>query len=296
MEFNSLLKRCLGLRRSDVLGLPTIYKTIDRKYGHYFFHQKYSANDIINCLRTFGISKGSNIFIHCGWDAFYNFQGNEKDLIDALIELIGPEGTLAMPAMPLLKKKKFDVRKTVTKAGLLAETFRRYPGVERSANVKHSVCALGPLAQELTCTHQNSLIRFDENSPYYKLCFHNFKIVSLGLLPYFIGTIIHCVEATMWRTVPYFSRFYDFNNLVEQYYIDKNGKEQSYKEASERGGVRSLYIRNQYLLKRYFDKQFRGKARISNLFIGYVDAEYTYNRLCELAKKGIVLYIKPKFH
>lgn len=293
MNIKTILKKILGLKHSDVLGIPSIYTNLDRKYGSLFFRKKYSTNDIINKLRLWGITEGSNVFIHCGWDSFYNFQGDECELIDAVLSLIGPKGTLAMPAMPLIRKKTFDVRKTITKAGMLAETFRRYPGVQRSANVKHSVCALGPLAKELTCSHHKSLIRFDENSPYFKLCKNNFKVVSLGLLPYFIGTIIHCVEATMWREVPYFASFYDFDNLIEQHYIDVDGIEKTYFEASERGGVRSLFSRNQYILMRYFDKKYRGKARISNLFVSYVDADYTYTRLCQLAKDGIFLYVKP---
>ena len=297
MSFLSLIKRLAGLKPNEILDDYLIRRNFDIKYGRFFYRKKYDTIEIINALKSLGVGPGSNVFIHCGWDAFYNYTGSENELIDSIIDLIGPQGTLAMPAIPLLRKGKlFNLKRSVTSAGILAETFRRYPGVKRSANVRHSVCALGPLAEELVGSHHHSLIRFDENSPYYKMCMMDFKIVTMGLPAFFIGTIMHCVEATLWREMPYFKGFYDFENKVERHYIDEDGVEQSYFEYADRQGVRSLFFRNQIILKKHFDKKERGKVRVSNLQISYVDASYTYQRLCELARRGIVMYIKPKFH
>ena len=292
----NVIKKLVGLKKTDVLDDYLIWRNLDIKYGPYIHRKKYQTKDLIDILKGFGVERGSNVFIHCGWDAFYNYEGSEKELLDAIIALIGPEGTLAMPAIPLIRKKKFDVRKTVTSAGFLAETFRRYPGVKRSANVRHSVCALGPLAEELTNSHHKSLIRFDENSPFYKMCQLDFKVVTMGLPAYFIGTIIHCVEGTLWKEIPYFRDFYDTEHLVRQEYVDAEGNDSFYLEATDRCGVRSLFMRNQWLLHRYFDKHYRAKKKISNLQVSYVQAEYTFRRLCELARQGIVFYIKPRYH
>lgn len=292
-----LIKKAVGLKKTDLLDDLLIRQNWNIKYGPFFHRRKYGTKDIIDVLKGFGIGRGSNLFIHSSWDAFYNYLGNEQELIDAVLDLIGPEGTLAMPAIPLIRKGKlFNVKRSVTSAGLMPETFRHYPGVKRSANVRHSVCALGPLAEELTGTHHQSLIRFDENSPFYKMCkTGDFKVVSIGLPAYFIGTIIHCTEATMWREIPYFRSFYDFEHKVEHRYIDEEGMERSYWEAGDRCGARSLFSRNQRILRRWFDPTKRGKKRISNLWVSYVDADYTYQRLCELARQGVVLYIRPKF-
>lgn len=297
MDFKSNIKKLLGLKQSDLISFIPIKRRWQLKYGKYFYKKKYTTDSVIEALKKLGIDRGSNLFIHSSWDFFNNYLGSEDELIDAIIDMIGPEGTLAMPAMPLLRKNKiFNVRKSVTNAGFLAEAFRKHEGVLRSRNVKHSVCAYGPLAEELTATHHESLIRFDEKSPFFKTIQYDFKIVSMGLEPYFIGTIIHCVEATMWQEMSYFADIYDFDHLVEQHYIDYDGEERVYYEAKELKHVRGDHYRNNYLLWRYFDKRHRGKTRVSNLVITYVDAKYTYERLCELARKGIVLYIIPKFH
>ena len=297
MSFKQLLRKVLRLKDSDLISFVPVKKRWQLKYGKYFYRKKYTTEEVIDTLVHLGIGQGSNLFVHSSWDFFYNYLGNEDELIDSIIDLIGPEGTLAMPAMPLLRKNKvFDVRKSVTKAGMLAEAFRRHEGVLRSRNVLHSVCAFGPLAEELVSKHHQSLIRFDENSPFYKTIQYNFRIVTLGLDPFFVGTIIHCVEATMWKEMPYFAELYDFEHLVQRKYIDYDGMEKSYFEATEIRHVRSDHYRTNYIIWRYFDKHYRGKAKISNLCVTYVEARYTYDRLCELAKKGIVLYIIPRFH
>ncbi len=295
-QIKLLIKSILGLKKSQTLDSRTIIKQYDKKIRNKFYKKKYNTKDIVEKLKELGVNKGDNILVHSSWDAFNNYKGTPKELIDALLDLIGPEGTIAMPAYPLIRKKLFDVRNSVTKAGILSETFRHYPNVKRSANVSHSVCALGPKAVYLTKDHNLSKIRFDEFSPYYRACLLDFKIISLGLPTYFMGTICHCVEATMWKEIPYFKSFFNYNDLIEQHYIGEDGVEHSYKEYKEVVHVRNDYFRNQYIYWRYFDKKHRSRSHISNLRIGRFDSKYGYERLCELAKKGIVLYITPKFY
>ena len=123
---------------------------------HKNLYKKYSTDELINVLKSLGIRKGSRLFIHSSWDQFYNYQGNQIEMIEALIDEIGPKGTLAMPAIPinLGPNKIFDVRKTPSSAGYLTEIFRRYPSVKRSINLMHSVCAIGPHADHLIKDHQ----------------------------------------------------------------------------------------------------------------------------------------------
>lgn len=291
----SLIKRVFGLNSSQTLSMFNVIKKIHLKLGHFVFRKKYGTKEIIDSLMAVGICQGDNVFIHSSWDEFYNYQGNVEELIKAIVDYIGPQGTVAMPAIPFIRKRLFDVRKTVTKAGILPESFRKYKGVERSPNVRHSVCAFGPLAHDIVCTHNMSKIRFDENSPFYKMCTHNFKVVSLGLPTYFLGTIIHCVEATMYKELPYFKSFYDFNApLVEFRYIDALGEEQVYYEIKDALHPRGNTLRSQRIINRYFDKSKLNKTRISNLQIGCSESGYVYKRLCELAKKGVIIYEWPK--
>jgi len=79
-------------------------------------------------------------------------------VVRALIEVLGKDGTLAMPAAtpqcvepdPLTV---FVTETTPTKMGTIAETFRTWPGTLRSTHPLESVCARGPLAAEVTSVH-----------------------------------------------------------------------------------------------------------------------------------------------
>lgn len=294
-RIKQVLRKIFHLKRNETLSTANVISKLNRFILNHLFHTRYSTPELIAKIHSLGIGEGCNIVVHSSWDAFSNYEGSPNDLIDGLLKLIGPTGTLAMPCMPLLRKKLFDVRRTVTYAGLLAEEFRKYPGVVRSCNVEHSVCAIGPLANELVCDHQNSKIRFDEHSPYFKMCEHNFQVVTLGLMPHWLGTVIHCVEATMYREIPYFAKFYDTGNPVYYKYIGYDGKEYSYSTYRNVQNVRQGFFRGRYIINRYFDKSKLSKTRLSNLQIGTSQSQYTYNRLCELAKKGVVLYVSPSF-
>ena len=56
-----------------------------------------------------------------------------------------------------------------------------------------SVCAIGPLAEELTSEHHKSIYPYDVNSPYYKLTKHNAKIIGLGVKTTYLSAV-HCAD------------------------------------------------------------------------------------------------------
>ena len=294
-KIRQTLKSILFLEQTDNLEVLYIVKRWNIRFGSYFYHKKYSTQDIINILRELGASKGCNIFIHSAWDAFYNYDGDIEHLLEAIIDLIGPEGTVAMPAYPIMKPgKPFNVKRTPTGAGMLPEVFRRYPGVLRSRNVRHSVCALGPLADYLTNDHHNSKICFDEHSPYYKICEKNFIVLALGMPPYYIGTYQYVSQATMRHEIPYFGHFYHENERETIEYVDYDGELKTYQQIVEDQSFhRKSYWKGKYIVKKYFDKSKYRIRKISNLYITAVDAHYANEKFIELAKKGVFLYTYP---
>ena len=174
------------------------------------------------------------------------------------------------------------------------EIFRRYPGVRRSINVRNPVCALGPLADYLTNDHQNSLVCWDEHSPYYKLCEKHFVVVKLGLPKYFIGSFEYCSQATLRHKIPYFAQFYDEKTLEDNRYVDYDGQEKIYKTIREEVFFRrKSYYRMRYVIRKYIPNDKYLFKSISNLNISCVDAHYVHNKLCDLASKNIFLYNYP---
>lgn len=291
----SFLKKVFFLEQTDNFSVLFMVKRWNIRFGKYFYHRKYTTADVIAIMQELGARKGSNIFIHSSWDTFYNYEGSLEELLDSIIELIGPDGTIAMPAYPIMKKGRvFNVKKTPTAAGMMPEMFRRYPGVLRSRNERHSVCALGPLAEYLTCDHHKSLVAFDENSPYFRICEKKFLVFFLGLPPYYIGTYQYVSQAVMRHKVPYFAQFYDEkeHHLVE--YVDYDGEKKSYEEIEESHFLyRKSYWKGKYIVKKYFENGHYNIRKISNLYITAVDSHYANEKFIELAKNNIFLYTYP---
>ena len=82
-------------------------------------------------LIELGVTRGRTVWVQSSWNEFFNVPMKPSEVIDLLRELIGPEGTLAMPAFPIDQDagKVFMVDRAPVYTGLLCEVFRRVPGV-----------------------------------------------------------------------------------------------------------------------------------------------------------------------
>jgi len=154
------------------------------------------------------------LMVHSAFDRMTPmFRGSVSDLKKMLIGVCGPDRTLAMPAFFFggsdydavhyyRQKPVFDSRKTPSQMGLLSELFRRHKGVSRSLHPTHSVCALGPLAEELTGRHHLDPYGCGQDSPFGVMDSHRTIIVGLGL-PYFrCLTHVHYAEQFMGNEFP----------------------------------------------------------------------------------------------
>ena len=286
-ECGLALKRLLGIK--DVSRLR---KELKKKVGKIVYHQKYHADDIVDVMIGMGMRQGSVVCIHAAMKEFYNYKGSAKELIGRILEVITPEGTLMMPAFPDQthvheQDYVFDPQNDKTKAGALAEAFRQYPGVIRSINVQHSVCAWGKYAKWLTQDHQSCRNCWDEDSPWYRMTRLNALNFTLGLSPHYIGTFDHCVEAILYKEHPYWAQF--FNKEWTYHYYDNNGNIQSY--CCIEGDIERR-TRERRLIK-YFSRDEYQKERISNLLIQRFKTRPCLDKMITLGRKGITMYYVP---
>ena len=290
------LKRVLfGLYPEESVSVYIIHKKWRLRYGRMIYHRKISTQDIIGEMKRQGLRKGSIILLRSSWDEFYNYTGTEEELLQAILDTIGEEGTLMMPCMPIRRKKSkpFDVRKSVTAAGMLAETFRRHEGVKRSCHPITSVCAYGKYADYLTRDHHLSETSWDEKSPYYRLIELGGRTFALGLGKWTMGTHIHCVESILRREIPYFASIFEDSKQTIQY-IDYDGNIKTYhyyglNPARPRKNIQ----RFRPYIKRYIPHEYYAQGQISNLQIVSFDARYTFERVLALSRKGILPYRAP---
>ncbi len=284
------------IKKIQLLSLHTIGIRNKRDLENKWFqhrskhYPKFSTSDIIAKLQEYGVKKGDTLFVHSSWDKFINYTGTPKELIQALIELVGSEGTLAMPAFPTVQNPEqiFKVRRTPSGAGYLTEMFRRWKGVKRSINLNHSVCAYGLNAEYLTKDHHKSETSWDENSPYYRLKEVKAKIVGLGVGHNLeITTALHCVESALWKEIKFYNMLFPYT-ITYQYedYDKKIGSHTFYKRVGNKIDTRKV--------AKYMDKNELKEDWISNLDIYLIRADYLINRAIELGREGITMYVNPK--
>jgi aminoglycoside 3-N-acetyltransferase len=168
-------------------------------------------------INDLGLNCGDVIFVHTSINklnlAFPFFQ-----ILHMLQEIVGKEGTLLFPTYPKLASyaylssgEIFDVRKSPSYSGVLTELARRQRNSIRSLHPTKSVCAIGPRAEFLTKSHQNSPYPYDSCSPYYKLIDEKgAKIIGLGVTTHNLS-FVHCVDDALKETFPiqpYHSRLF----------------------------------------------------------------------------------------
>lgn len=290
------LPTTLGLIFKKITGVKDISlmkKNIHKNIGRLFYHKKYTVDDIIKQMCRMGMKKGSVVCIHSAMKEFYNFKGTANELISAIINVLTDEGTLIMPAYPdpiNLRNANyiFNPLTEPTKAGYLAETFRTYPGVYRSINVQHSVCAWGKYARWLTFGHQNCINCWDENSPWYKMTRISALVFTLGLPYYYIGTFDHCVEGLLYKEHPYWAQFFREKRIFR--YLDNNNgtvcKYTSYICNIERRTHERVLIK-------YFGHDLFVTKKISNLLIKVFHSKECLDEMIKLGRCGITMYYVP---
>jgi aminoglycoside N3'-acetyltransferase len=157
----------------------------------------FNSAQLVAACRDAGVLTNGVLFVQCSYNDLPTYSGSPFDLVRALHDLAGPEGTLLMPAyttnMNELPCRPFDVRREPATTGIVAELFRREPGVLRSLHPRHSLCATGPRAEELLADHDKCIYADGPGSPFDRIRQLNAQSLCLGMAPGFTS-FIHWVE------------------------------------------------------------------------------------------------------
>lgn len=156
-----------------------------------------------------GLAAGDLVYVHSGMDGL-NLAFPFYRILFLIQKVIGPSGTVLFPTYPnhrmssyeyLRQGKVFDVRRTPSYTGILTEFARRQRGAVRSLHPTKSVCAIGPVAKEITATHHLSRYPYDTCSPYYKLIEGGGRIIGLGATTNYIS-FGYCVDDALKEKFP----------------------------------------------------------------------------------------------
>ncbi len=118
-----------------------------------------SKEQLVEGLRSLGVQSGDILLFHSSLKSIGWVDPGPEAVIEAFLEVLGPDGTLVAPAMISALngiRPLFDVKTSPSEMGLLTETVRNWPGARRSNHPTHSIAAIGPLAEELTANHRQA--------------------------------------------------------------------------------------------------------------------------------------------
>jgi aminoglycoside N3'-acetyltransferase len=122
-----------------------------------------TEREIVAGLRTLGLGPGANLVMHSSLKSFGHVEGGPQPVIQALMEVVTPEGTLVLPSFnhgaPFGPQGAgyFDPRETPTTNGAIPDAFWRLPDVQRSLDPTHACAAWGRHAVRYTTYHHRTL-------------------------------------------------------------------------------------------------------------------------------------------
>ena len=172
--------------------------------------------DILDALAAVGVTRGQTIMVHTSLSSLGFVCGGAQVVIESLLEAVGSEGTVMMPAQSwknldpasgvhwqepeqwwqLIRDNWPAYRKEITPTntmGAVAEMFRSWPGTLRSDHPARSVAAWGKYARYLTENHDLSNI-FGDGSPIGRLYELDGQVLLIGV-GYDKNTSLHLADA-----------------------------------------------------------------------------------------------------
>jgi len=203
---------------------------------------------VIDWLKEKGVGEGSSLIVHSSYAGLECTGLSPEQIIDRLLELVGPTGTLAMPVIRKFKGEPksvdiltvnidnlvftYDVKWTPVVSGLLPFTLMKREDAVVSHFPLNSMCAIGPLAKDIMEHNLDG----EHPSPHgansaWKFCLdHNASICSIGTDLEHHNTMTHVAEEAFgdwyWSDKDWF-RLRKFN------IIDEN-EQSEFKEVLER--------------------------------------------------------------
>jgi aminoglycoside N3'-acetyltransferase len=283
--FRSTAKRLAQklLGQSDVRGFV---RTRQLWIAKKIYRRPVAVAELRQQLIDLGVTRGRTLWVQSSWNEFYNVAMHPSDVIDLLRDLLGPDGTLAMPAFPILHDpaKVFLVDRAPVYTGMLCEVFRRYPDVRRSIHLSSSVCALGPNAEFLTRDHHHTAMPWGKDSPFCRLIELDARLLLLGGGFNFM-TPLHTVECLLHDEVPFFRKVFD--GTIRYRWQRANGETGEHEYLRRTGDIRPQRLR------RHFGPELCIEAKISNLKMLAADAKPFVEHAVALGRRGITMYIEP---
>jgi len=184
---------------------------------------------LVEEFQRIGIEKNQVLLVHSSFKSFGGVEGGPQTVIDALLHVLGDQGTLIVPRFNFdfsSNGTSWDIRNTPSHMGIISEFVRTDP---RSLSVFHPIYSfsiIGKYAKRLTEKKYKG--SYSSDSIFHQLRVLNAKILQIDLV-YKGATMIHHVEEMVGVDYRYHK---DFTGFV----TDENG--QTYEDTFD------IYVRD----------------------------------------------------
>lgn len=145
----------------------------------------FTKERLIEDLKASGVREGDLLSLWVSLRAVGWIEGGAKTLLEALLEVVGPTGTLVtqayIPAYPLPlspeNAAKLSNEKSPSYTGKMSNVMIEHPRMVRSKHPLHRFAAIGPLAEELCYKHTPESPAYDVLS---RMRLFNGKALRIG--------------------------------------------------------------------------------------------------------------------
>ncbi len=150
--------------------------------------------DLVKGFGKLGLKAGDVVLVHSSYKSLGGVDGGPQTVVDALLEVLTPEGTLIMPTFNFNfnQGEPWDMNKTPSHMGVLTEIVRDNPEARRVFHPFYSFAILGKLKDELTRVRYKD--SYGTESIFMRLRELDAKIMIIGLSYTHSMTFFHHVE------------------------------------------------------------------------------------------------------
>ena len=239
------------------------------------------TNDVlISKFKELGVKEDDVLLVHSSFNSLGNISNDPNDVIDALLEILGKNGTLIFPTFnfDFCNGVPFNVNETPSQMGIITEFVRKNPNSIRTKDPVYSFAIMGKLRKELGNLVYESC--YGKNSMFAQLRKHNGKILIIGLAYNDSMTFFHHIEEIEGCDYRYFK---EFNGNI----IDFDG---THKKTKIKIFVRNLEKKVQTdvnkMGKILENDGLVNKIKIGNGDMKFLDANQVYTRTTEELKNN----------
>ncbi len=267
------------------------------------FQRRVTKESLKRDFSRIGIKDGDTIMFHSSLSRLGDVQGGAETVIDALLEVVGKEGTVVAPTFHRVSLTAgdysndlvpcFDARHTPSGVGKISEAFRNRKDSLRSCHPTHSVAAIGRNASYIVKDHHKCDTPFSKGSPFD-------RIMELGGKWLFLAvdidkfTVYHVFEDNC-AEFPH-KVYYDSPLIVKA--IDMFGEEKIVRtkmhdyilSLNRIDNDKSKIVLNR-VKKRFEEMHVLGKGRIGNGISYMIDARDGLRALEAMLKMGETIYL-----